>query len=150
MNEALLDFVRLTGSHTGEAMVEHFVAILQDYKIVGKLFCITTDGASNNDTLASSLQRCLAEIDIIWDPQTQHINCLNHVINLAVQAFLHGLKVVQPQTGAEEDNPDSETYLKEPPGSFSRVMEKIRGIAKVPDVSHTNPTSNFHLRALCV
>jgi hypothetical protein len=126
------------------------VAVLKDYKLLEKLFCITTDGASNNDTMASSIQRRLGELGIIWDASTNHINCLNHVINLAVQAFLHGLKVVQPDTGTEDEDPESETFLKEPRGSFSRVMEKIRGVAKVSHMSHTNSALNFHLRRFCV
>jgi hypothetical protein len=152
MNEALLDFVRLTGSHTGESMAEHVVAILTDYKLQDKLFCITTDGARNNDTMAKSLERRLAELNIVWDPETQHINCLDHVINLAVQAFLRELKVVQPETeGEEEEDLDPDSDLKEPPGTFSAVMEKIRAIAKVPPRVTPKPYPEFPSECtLCV
>jgi hypothetical protein len=128
-------------------MAEHVVAILQDYKIEDKLFCITTDGASNNDTMATCLQRRLLEIDVDWDPQTQHINCLNHVINLAVQAFLRELKVVQPDGGDDDDNLDPDSPLKEPEGSFARVMEKIRGVAKVLHIVTLKDFPYFYLDA---
>jgi hypothetical protein len=142
LQESLLGFVRLVGSHTGEAMAQEVYAILKEYDIGKKLFCITTDAASNNDTLARALsQILLKEERFYWDPQTKHINCLNHAINLAVQAFLKDLTLVQENPGDDEstsDDDDDDDDEADPEGSaiglaesFSGVMEKIRGIAKV-------------------
>lgn len=37
------------------------------YDLAPKLFCMTTDGASNNRTMAETLEEKLAELGIPWD-----------------------------------------------------------------------------------
>jgi len=151
MQESLLGFIRLVGSHTGDAMAQEVYSILKEYGIAKKLFCMTTDAASNNNTRARSLSQILLnEEGYHWNPRSNHINCLNHAINLAVQAFLKNLTIVEnPDPDDEEstadtdddyDDDDDELEPVRPDGglakSFSGVMEKIRGIAKVNPKSH--------------
>ena len=99
LHEALLTFKELTGSHTGENLASVIFDTLDDYNIAEKLHCITTDNASNNtkamETLSTMLRR---RKGINWSHKTQHIACLNHVINLAVQAFLRKCKVIDAKS----------------------------------------------------
>ena len=53
----------------------------------------TTDSASNNDTLIDSLESICINQHIDFTKQNNHIRCLAHVINLAVQDALASLKV---------------------------------------------------------
>lgn len=57
-----------------------------------------------------------------------HINCLDHVINLAVQKFLRSIKVVK----YKDDEEDGEVEIIESETeSFAGTLTKIRGLAKV-------------------
>jgi hypothetical protein len=79
------------------------------------------------------ISRHLNEVhNLTWNPQEHHIGCLNHVINLAVQDFLRGIK------GLAVDN-ESDDYLRdeeddeseEQPEGFAGTLWKIRSITKV-------------------
>ena len=87
--------------------------VLHDYDIAEKLYCITTDNASNNFVMVKPLSECLREEDIEWDWKTQHIPCLAHIINLVVKNFLDNLE------GEEEKDL-----------SFLQTLNKIRIVAK--------------------
>lgn len=54
--------------------------------------CVT-DSASNNDTLMISLESTCKDQNINFTKKNNHIRCLAHVINLAVQDALTSLKV---------------------------------------------------------
>ena len=134
-------------------MAEELFKILEEFDISEKLFCITTDAAKNNTTLVRNLSRILCERKgIKWNYKEMHINCLDHVINLAVQEFLQTIKVVQPINNEDdedddddkdgeddEDDEDDENdesdgeneIIEGEEGSFVNTMAKVRGIAKV-------------------
>ena len=96
LQEDLLDFSEVDMSHSGINLAEHIHGVLIRYGICQKLFCITTDNASNNDTTCEELSdRLYDSHQIDWDPKEHHIACLAHVINLAVQSFLKNIKVTQ-------------------------------------------------------
>ena len=61
-----------------------------------KLFCITTDSASNNCKMMKELSKLLYKRDNIkWSGPAHHIRCLAHIINLAVKAFLNNLRIAE-------------------------------------------------------
>jgi hypothetical protein len=89
MYSHLLAFERFAGAQDGANMANLVMKVLKEYNIAEKLFCITTDNATNNDTMASYLELKLdEEFGVKWDQETQHLYCLAHVINLVVNDFL--------------------------------------------------------------
>jgi Ser-tRNA(Ala) deacylase AlaX len=109
--------------------------MLKEYDIAEKLFCITTDGATNNRTMCKEISRRLKEEnDIEWNYKEMHIHCMNHVINLAVQEFLKSIKGIATEAeeaaldSLEQDVRDNATL----PEGFGLAMWKIRSITKVP------------------
>src|SRR5579859_2224430 len=93
-HEDLLSFRHVPTSHTGKNLAAHVYGILHEFNIHTKLFCITTDSASNNGEMMKELSKLLWKKDSIkWNGLTHHIRCLAHVINLAVKAFLLNLKI---------------------------------------------------------
>ena len=62
-----------------------------------------------------------------------HIHCLNHIINLALQAFLKNIKVVTVETMDDESEDDDGVVnlVDGMEGTFAGTMSKIRGLAKV-------------------
>ena len=53
---------------------------------------ITTDSASNNNTFIYALSDACAEENITFSAKNNHVRCLAHVMNLAVQQLLSALK----------------------------------------------------------
>jgi hypothetical protein len=127
-----LSFDKLSGRHTGEALAQHVFLILETFEIAAKLFCITTDDAGNNRTMIRELSnKLLTDKGIEWDPEKMHINCLDHVINLAVQKFLSSIKIMPDDDNDGEDGSSLQSTNSELGTLFSTTMSKIRAITKV-------------------
>jgi len=156
-----LDFKHVPGSHTGGNLGDHVFNIIKEFDIQNKLFCITTDNATNNSKMMRQISKLLKkEFKIKWDPKKHHVACINHVINLAVQDFLKSLKGLssdseeleteelnshssaEPEVMAnEDDSEDDEMVIDEEleeeqdedisGDSFQVVLKKIRILAKV-------------------
>lgn len=152
LHEALLSFEELKGDHDGVNIGEAIYATLDKYNIVEKLFCCTTDNASNNETALEHLSTLLLRNKgIVWNYKEQHIRCMNHIINIAVQAFLKKCKVLSNDGVAEMDLEEDEdideeelrtalramrnhtlqAQVAEAQKGFETVMKKIRESAKV-------------------
>jgi hypothetical protein len=73
--------------------------ILEEYNLMERLHCITSDNASNNYALTRELSNKLRrDAGIEWNYETQHLPCLAHVINLLVKKLLsasNGIRSVQ-------------------------------------------------------
>jgi hypothetical protein len=122
LNTTLLEFVEFESPHTGKNMSKLVMGTLEYYNLVDKLFCITTDNASNNDTMAKAVSDALVEHGVYWDPDTQHLYCLAHIINLVVKSLLDSLDV-------ENDSP------------FKATLTKIRELAKAIQLGSKKPAS---------
>ena len=95
-HEDLLSFRHIPTTHTGYNLALHVYSILHEFNIHTKLFCITSDSASNNGRMMKELSKLLRKRDgIKWNGPAHHIRCLAHVINLAVKAFLSSLKITK-------------------------------------------------------
>jgi len=92
-------------SHAGEHQCKTLSQLLEEFKICPKICTITSDNATTNDTLCRTFSKYLFDkFRIRWNPVTQRLRCLGHVINLAVQEFLFKGQV---------DPNDLESYEKE-------------------------------------
>lgn len=151
LHEALLSFEELKGDHDGINIGEAIYTTLDKYNIVEKLFCCTTDNASNNDSALEHLSTLLLRNKgIVWNYEEQYIRCMNHIINIVIQAFLKKCKVLSndvAEMDLEEDedideeelrialrairNPMLQAQIAEAQKGFETVMKKIRESAKV-------------------
>src|SRR5204862_6905794 len=129
LQQELLGFVPLTGSHTGEYMAEVIYDLIEEYGIKEKFFCITTDNASNNIAMVKELSKVLEHDNISWDYKTNHIPCLAHIINLVVQKFLHTLV-------KDTDNSDDLSF-----DDFTAVDIQEMESAITADVAYFDPDS---------
>jgi hypothetical protein len=102
----LLSFRSLPAIHSGRNLAEHVHGILHEFNAHLKLFCITTDSASNNIRMMKELSILLQDDGVTWDGLAHHIRCLSHVINLAVKAFLSNLKISQVSDEEDWDSHD--------------------------------------------
>jgi hypothetical protein len=85
--EVLLGFEPLHGRHSGANLSTVLLAILEKHNILDRILAVTTDNASNNNTLVSELQKSLSDgITLIRIP------CLAHVIQLSLNDLLGYMK----------------------------------------------------------
>lgn len=124
--EALLGFEPLDKSHTGSAMATIVERVCDQFKIKDRLFCITTDNASNNDTMRRELEDLLAGYNLEWSPDATKIPCMAHVIQLVVKAILSGFKVSRGELeDIDADDTEIERRLTEAgTDSVASIIEK--------------------------
>lgn len=179
LHDALLSFQHLTGSHSGINLAEAIYITLDEFNIVEKLFCITTDNASNNTTALEHLQEIMLQRKgVTWIAKQHHIRCMNHIINICVQKFLHTVKVLDGTQVIEdadlvvnEDDADAITIDEEEEREaaarirggpeyerdvmaaatlFKETMSKLRETAKVRFCNTHKPLFSATLSQLCV
>ena len=102
LNSAMLSCSRFKGSHTGEAIFEHFQSTIASFKVSNKIAVIITDNASNmikafslpgfpdesdddDDDTDDSLEISDPLIDIYDDLHNEHIPCYAHTLQLVIK-----------------------------------------------------------------
>ena len=93
LEEVLLGFEEIHGSHTGENMASIIVEVLKRYRIERQLLGFTSDSASNNGTLTMALRSELGQLSIDWECEHNHIHCMAHVVQLILSTFMKELKI---------------------------------------------------------
>jgi hypothetical protein len=142
LQEVLLDLVPLAGPHSGENLCKAFVDTCTEFGILTKLLAVTTDNATNNDTFLEGLGKACEERGIRFTDADNHVRCLAHVINLAVQAFLAALKV-----GAL-DTEDDCLELSDPDTGPMHCIPKLRKlVVKIRSSPQRRETLAFQCRA---
>ena len=142
LREALLGFQQVLGSHEGSNLGQILYDIINEYGIAEKIFCATTDNASNNGTTLETFSVLLHRNNgVEWEYETHHIGCISHVLNLSLQDFMKYLKATPlAATDVDEfadgviDEPDDELppLPKEIDGDFFiDLIRNLRSIAKV-------------------
>jgi hypothetical protein len=66
-----------------------------------QIMTCTTDSASNNDTLMAAVERTCCSQNIEFTKDENHVRCLAHIINLAVQ---DALAVLKAENAVDEDS----------------------------------------------
>ncbi|KAJ0134311.1 Uncharacterized protein HZ326_22641 [Fusarium oxysporum f. sp. albedinis] len=82
--KTLLALRELEGSHSGEAIAETFLRVINSYGIQDKIGYFTLDNAYN-DTMMQAIAKVCG-----FNAAHRRLRCNGHVINLAVQALLFG------------------------------------------------------------
>lgn len=92
----VLDFVPLDSQHAGEDLCEALVATCEQFGILPKLLGIATDNAANISKLLVCFESACLDLDrgVTFDKKEQHVRCVAHITNLAVQALLRELGTV--------------------------------------------------------
>ena len=109
IHEDLLNFEHIPESHTGKYLAAHIFKILRDFNIHTKLFCITTDNASNNDKMMKELSKRLR----------QKLPS-NGMVLLIVFLVSHD----------DDDDDDDQGHEIDNTHDFEGVLQKVRTISK--------------------
>ena len=111
----VIDLTFLSGSHTGANIAEAFSKVLDEFDLWSKLHSVTTDNASNMDSMFKILDEKADMKMSDFNSSDFRVRCLAHILNLVCQAIL---KSVAHSTDEQiEDFDDSED------GSESELSE---------------------------
>ncbi|KAF4200160.1 hypothetical protein CNMCM8927_003836 [Aspergillus lentulus] len=97
-HEILLGFVPLHGAHSGVNLGSLLFELLQQHQIAHRVLAITTDNASNNNTLMSSIQESVQSLGV-GNAAIIRIPCIAHIIQLSLNDLL-GLMKANPKNEA--------------------------------------------------
>jgi len=92
MEEVLIGFEEIRGSHTGANMAGLINDVLARYGIQDRILGFTTDSASNNRTLTEALNNAWSLLSVEWFQLENHIPCMAHVVQLILCAFMSSIK----------------------------------------------------------
>jgi len=93
IEEVLIGFEEIRGSHTGANMAGIINDVLARYRIQDRILGFTTDSASNNPTITQALNNAWSLLSVEWCQLENHISCMAHVVQLIVRAFMCSIKV---------------------------------------------------------
>ncbi|KAJ9481138.1 hypothetical protein VN97_g12364 [Penicillium thymicola] len=87
--EMLLGFEPLHGSQTGINLSDVLHQLLKERKLLDRIFSVTTDNATNNETLIRALQEKLISTGAIGSREyIARVPCMAHVIQLCLKQLL--------------------------------------------------------------
>ena len=126
LKEILLGFEQIRGAHTGENLADLVGDVLKRYRIESRLLGFTSDSASNNGTLAMALSDALDQLSIDWNCDHNHIQCMAHVVQLILGAFMDHLKI--KSKGENVPSNFKESYVEKVASmeaGFFKTVEKV-------------------------
>ena len=87
--ELLLGFEPLHGPHSGTNLSDVLLQLLKERNLLNRIFTVTTDNATNNDTLIRGLQDVLLSTGAISSRDSiVRVPCMAHVIQLCLKQLL--------------------------------------------------------------
>jgi hypothetical protein len=117
--EVLLGFEHIQGSHTGTQLSETVIRIFQEHGITDRVLSITTDNASNNNTMIQGVQERV-QSQALHNTSVFRVPCIVHVIQLSLKDLLGKIKANPKNTEAESEWSDERTKsLQSAPGHAS-------------------------------
>ena len=137
LQNKILAFAHMEPPHTGRELALKVLEMLSDWGIEKKVFSITLDNASANDTMQNFLKEHLGiSNSLLLNGEYFHIRCSAHVLNLIVQ---DGLKTI---SDALHKIRQSVAYVKV---TESRTLAFFECVKKIGDIDTT-----IGLRSDCV
>ncbi|XP_022558100.2 zinc finger BED domain-containing protein RICESLEEPER 2-like [Brassica napus] len=92
LNSKILSFSALPPPHNGMSVAIHLLESLKEWGLEKKVFSITLDNASSNDSMQDIVKsHLLLNDDLLCGGEFFHVRCAAHILNLIVQ---DGLKVI--------------------------------------------------------
>ncbi|XP_062206557.1 zinc finger BED domain-containing protein RICESLEEPER 2-like isoform X1 [Phragmites australis] len=149
IHKRIIKFTLVETPHDGRTMFNAMLRSLQDWNIEDKVFALTLDNATVNDSFVRSLQENLvAKRLLVCKGELFHYRCAAHVFNLIAQ---EGLKAI---SGATYNIRESVKYVKSSQARkqrFEKMVEQVGIYEKRPPLdvaTRWNSTYNMLLTSL--
>lgn len=125
--EILLGFEPVSGTHTGENLSKTVIKLLNDHQITGRVLSVTTDNATNNNTLMSSVQEAV-QSQSQSDIAIFRVPCIAHVIQLSLNELLGRLKATPRNKEAESEWSDERTHSFQTQRSARQITDTLKKV----------------------
>ena len=93
----------MSGSHSGVNLSDVVFKLLQQHKIADRVLVVTTDNASNNNTMMSSIQESLQSLELNNGSMIVRVPCIAYIIQLSLNDLLRKMKAIPKNESAEID-----------------------------------------------
>ena len=126
--EILLGFLPLHGTHSGANLSTYIIELFQKHNILDRVLSITTDNASNNNTLIQSTQESLQSLELNDQTSIIRIPCVAHVIQLCLKQLLGQIKANPKNETTEREWTETESQkvpAKERNGEIAYTLNKV-------------------------
>lgn len=114
--ELIIGFEPTETSHSAECLLESLISIVERFNLQKKIHAITTDNASNmSKTMMLLEEYTRGRSDWApFDAKKQHVRCLGHILNLAVQEILSSICAPAPDHEHEIEDQSPRTAVQNP------------------------------------
>lgn len=126
--EVLLGFEHLHGAHTGSYLSETVIEVLQRHGIANRVLSITTDNATNNNTMIASIQDTIQSL-ALSDASIFRVPCISHVIQLCLNELLGKLKAVPDNKEAESEWSDEWIQSSQSRRPTRQVIDTLKKVS---------------------
>lgn len=133
LRDCVIGLESTVDSHTGANIADAFLAVLDDYGIRHLLSTVTTDNGSNLVKMTEILEaRSNDPGSCKFEAKIQHIACLGHILNLALQAGMrNGLKSEASDRIIYEENEEEPTAALDSGDILGKLRSGIKKIGYV-------------------
>lgn len=129
LNSKILNFDHFPPPHSGVELASKVLGFLKDWGIETKIFSLTLDNASSNDTMQNILKDQLSNYgNLVCGGEFFHIRCSAHILNLIVQ---DGLKLGGETGGPLSKVRESVKYVKSSEGRMKKFQECVKGVRDI-------------------
>ena len=122
----LLGFERLRGSHTADSLSRVCLIVLQGFQLTNHIRAVTSDNATTNTKMLHILEQSLPG----FNAKGNHIRCMAHIINWAVQELLSHLRVTASDIQSNNTSTSSTITLRPSIDPIFQVFGKARAIIR--------------------
>lgn len=110
--EVLLGFEPVHGSHTGAHLCETLLSLLERHQITKRVLSVTTDNASNNETLMTHLVDSITSSELSAHATIVRVPCIAHVIQLSLKSLLGEIKAEPKNEATQREWSEPRTQVR--------------------------------------
>lgn len=139
VKNVLLALRNTYGSHKGEELKYHLLAVCRDYRITARIVYIMADNAHNNDKAIE-----LLKTELGLNPKKCRLRCAGHIINLVTKAILYGADVDCVTEVLQNIDDDNENEQGETVSQFEQALRSKDEVAKLQAWRKRGPIGKLH------
>ena len=130
-HEILLGFMPLHGAHSGVNRASLLFEVLQKHQIAHRVLAITTDNASNNNTVMSSIQESVQSLRLD-NAAIIRIPCIAHIIQLSLNDLLGLMKANPKNETIQTDWSDTCSAFLDFRHQDTAIADTLNKVERVP------------------